>query len=572
MKIYDCIMFNGEHDVLEVRLNELDPLVDHFFICESLEPHGAAGTRKYQKFDQSLVQDFKDKITYIALNYLEPAYTDAKSGWARENFHRNALFQHLLKLTNPVIGPEDIILNCDADEIPRPQAVVAVAETAPDDQVVYFDMLMYYYNVNNQVNCAWRRANMGKFKVYQKLGGFQAPRGILDMPLTSGTPIVVVKNGGWHFSYFSGVDGVLDKVRSFAHSSDAASKKIAEKTGREIAEMISSRADPFHEGVKFVYAPCTDLRLPTSVTQRRQHFAKLTGEYFDTVNNVLPPKTCGTTDAVIGVIRNYDWGNIKPYALSLAQSGFKGEKIMFCKNVSRACQTRLTETGFTVIPYVDSPETDAAEAGSYMVFNVHRFRPVIEFLSKHADKYRNILWCDVRDVVFQSNPGHFMKSKLTGPIRILAASEGFRISENMEYNDRWLAAAAPEAYKELRNNEVCCDGTIAADASMMLRLFERIYERAIVAGNDQGVFNYLIRKPYAHVTRIPSQTEGFISTWFPEKTAERAPNLPDSYGGIPVFDETSGVVYTPDGRTKFAVVHQFDRSPRWSKIFQEKFA
>ena len=34
MKIYDCIIFNGENSILEIRLNELNELVDQFVIIE----------------------------------------------------------------------------------------------------------------------------------------------------------------------------------------------------------------------------------------------------------------------------------------------------------------------------------------------------------------------------------------------------------------------------------------------------------------------------------------------------------------------------------------------------------
>ena len=40
MKVIDAFMFFDELDLLEIRLHELDPLVDHFVIIEALERHG----------------------------------------------------------------------------------------------------------------------------------------------------------------------------------------------------------------------------------------------------------------------------------------------------------------------------------------------------------------------------------------------------------------------------------------------------------------------------------------------------------------------------------------------------
>ena len=41
--IFDAFIFAGELDMLEIRLNELKDVVDHFVIVEACEPHGAVG-------------------------------------------------------------------------------------------------------------------------------------------------------------------------------------------------------------------------------------------------------------------------------------------------------------------------------------------------------------------------------------------------------------------------------------------------------------------------------------------------------------------------------------------------
>ena len=39
MKIYDCITYLNEEDLLELRLNILNKYVDYFVICEAREDH-----------------------------------------------------------------------------------------------------------------------------------------------------------------------------------------------------------------------------------------------------------------------------------------------------------------------------------------------------------------------------------------------------------------------------------------------------------------------------------------------------------------------------------------------------
>ena len=38
-RVFDCFQFYNEFDVLEIRLAELDPLVDHFVIVEATHTH-----------------------------------------------------------------------------------------------------------------------------------------------------------------------------------------------------------------------------------------------------------------------------------------------------------------------------------------------------------------------------------------------------------------------------------------------------------------------------------------------------------------------------------------------------
>ena len=57
MKIFDCITFNDENSILEIRLNELNKYVDYFVIVEFGENH--QGNKKGQKIDKVLLEKFK---------------------------------------------------------------------------------------------------------------------------------------------------------------------------------------------------------------------------------------------------------------------------------------------------------------------------------------------------------------------------------------------------------------------------------------------------------------------------------------------------------------------------------
>ena len=117
-KVFDAFIFSGELDILEIRLNELDSVVDHFVIVESCEPHGAAGRRQPTYLAdperwEEVTGPFHNKICYDVLDNLEPAYTTSRSGWARENYHRSALMQPIKQLSG---SPYDVVIISDVDD------------------------------------------------------------------------------------------------------------------------------------------------------------------------------------------------------------------------------------------------------------------------------------------------------------------------------------------------------------------------------------------------------------------------------------------------------------------------
>jgi len=60
MKLYDCFMYNSEDQLLEVRLNTLNKIVDKFIIVESLYDH--QGRKKKISFKINKFKEFKKKI------------------------------------------------------------------------------------------------------------------------------------------------------------------------------------------------------------------------------------------------------------------------------------------------------------------------------------------------------------------------------------------------------------------------------------------------------------------------------------------------------------------------------
>ena len=76
--LYDCSLFYNELDLLEIRLHELNDIVDKFIIVEATKPF--VGDSKPLIFDENkdseIFKPFKDKIIHIIVDDICVEYVD----------------------------------------------------------------------------------------------------------------------------------------------------------------------------------------------------------------------------------------------------------------------------------------------------------------------------------------------------------------------------------------------------------------------------------------------------------------------------------------------------------------
>ena len=87
MKVWDCFPFHHELDVLEIRLRELDKVVDRFVIVEADRTHMGDPKPLFFRENSERFSAFRDRIIHITVTDM-PETTDA---WVRESFQRNAI-------------------------------------------------------------------------------------------------------------------------------------------------------------------------------------------------------------------------------------------------------------------------------------------------------------------------------------------------------------------------------------------------------------------------------------------------------------------------------------------------
>lgn len=140
MAVIDCITFNGEHDLFEIRYSILKDYVDQFIVCEARTTF--SGKPKELTFDVKKYPDVKYFI--IPENYTEDEKRLAEESpntigaehWKREFLQKESIKKALTHLDN-----DDIVYISDCDEIYEP--IIAYQPTKLRHKV-------YTYYLNNR--------------------------------------------------------------------------------------------------------------------------------------------------------------------------------------------------------------------------------------------------------------------------------------------------------------------------------------------------------------------------------------------------------------------------------------
>ena len=224
--VYDTFMFFNELDMLEIRMNILDPVVDFFVITEANTTlMGQARVPIFKKNEERFAK-FKDKIIYNLVDNKDMTFEDQ---WHREAFQKNACINGLASCKD-----DDIIIFSDLDEIPNPDEVVKITQNFDTSKIYHFAQDMFYFylnykNVDGSLLAAcgefpdisqkkWLGSKICSFKLLKEIGCDD----IRHKEFVRNGDVRVI-NGGWHFTYMGGDHSdaytrIKTKLASFSHS------------------------------------------------------------------------------------------------------------------------------------------------------------------------------------------------------------------------------------------------------------------------------------------------------------------------------------------------------------------
>ena len=197
-RIIDVFTFNGEYDLLEVRLNTLNSVVDEFIIIEAPTTFSGKPKPLYYEAQKERYSQFASKIKYFVIDesYGEEEIAQAYSSpntqgadhWKHEFLQKESIKKALTHLND-----NDIVFIGDVDEIWFPEAAEAAKMTFSlmPDGIVKLKLRVYCYYFNNRsteefwgpINC---RYGAIKNKVLNHVRSDVSNRNKIEM--------------GWHFT------------------------------------------------------------------------------------------------------------------------------------------------------------------------------------------------------------------------------------------------------------------------------------------------------------------------------------------------------------------------------------
>jgi beta-1,4-mannosyl-glycoprotein beta-1,4-N-acetylglucosaminyltransferase len=219
MKIIDSFIFFNEYDLLNYRLNILNDHVDYFILVEST--HSFTGNKKtlFYNENKNLFERFNHKIVHIIVEdfpYKAPNINFHRNEqWHNESFQRICIKRGIDQLK---LSDEDVILTSDLDEIPDPNILIKLRNNTLSYNKNTLNRLaldMYYYNLYLKIGegSNWHGIKLLTFFAYKNIQlTFQQMR-----TWEHSHPVPIIKNGGWHLTYFGNSDFIINKLQNYSH-------------------------------------------------------------------------------------------------------------------------------------------------------------------------------------------------------------------------------------------------------------------------------------------------------------------------------------------------------------------
>jgi beta-1,4-mannosyl-glycoprotein beta-1,4-N-acetylglucosaminyltransferase len=225
MKVFDVFPFFNELDILEIRLNILDPYVDYFILSEATKTFSGLEKPLFYQENKSRFEKFNHKIIH---NIVDDTTSSNLHAYQRDVFQKDKIKEVILDK----IVDDDVIIWSDVDEVPNPEAIEDLKNYFEQNAIFHFaqENCMGYLNlvevsgIIRSMTPDWDYGDKPKW-----LGTKIFGKSILEKYTLSelrskqeNEKNYRIFPGGWHWSYvgsegLSVEDRVLKKIQCAAH-------------------------------------------------------------------------------------------------------------------------------------------------------------------------------------------------------------------------------------------------------------------------------------------------------------------------------------------------------------------
>lgn len=222
--VYDSFQFFNELDILKLRMNVLNDVVDYFVISESTVTFSGDPKPLYYNENKEMFKEFEHKIIH---NIVDDTPMDCNA-FIRDHHQKCAVARGLKECK-----PDDIVIFSDVDEIPNPDTLRELLPNVEEGKIYMLAQRLFYCYLDMEEVSGNLLSVTGEFEGVEKkqwLGTKVCRYSVLDKYTTEELRNkeqkeigVRVPNGGWHFSYMGGgkkqstADRVKYKIKSAAH-------------------------------------------------------------------------------------------------------------------------------------------------------------------------------------------------------------------------------------------------------------------------------------------------------------------------------------------------------------------
>lgn len=227
MRVLDGFLVNDELDLLELRLSELDPIVDLFVAVQC--DHSLRGEPKPLHLD---IKDdrwatWREKLHVVNMKWHPEPHPGTE--WTQ----RRLVGMELERLAQA----GDLLMLSDVDEIPSRRIVSYFAEDPPKHPISLI-MRLYYYRIDLRMGRPWIGTVIWPHGCSKEEVDAQELRTI-----RGGFP--QIGNAGWHFSWLGDAKNVQNKLRHLDVPGDAAifGGGLADIPVADDMEKISARVE-----------------------------------------------------------------------------------------------------------------------------------------------------------------------------------------------------------------------------------------------------------------------------------------------------------------------------------------